>query len=305
MRLFSGEGFPPRWYCGEGWSGPLGWLHIISDVLVFLAYMVIPVYIYYRRTRQKPEDRVVVDHWVAGFFVLCGGGHLWEAVIVWHPFYRFTGLWKLATAVVSWTAVAMLYAIIRNYRTAGEYNRVADELHNINDRLELVLDNSTEGIYGADLKGNCLFASRSSERLLGWTPEEMLGKNLHYLFHHTKRNGDPYPIEECSVFIAFKEDRAIINESDLFFKRDGTPIEVRFSSTPMRGPTGKVIGTLVTFRDVTADTHHQQMLVAELDRLRKKRSVTTETTQQDNLDNLIARMESLQTPNGDHHDGES
>ena len=34
-------GFPARWHCGR-WSTQLGWLHILSDIAIFGAYMAIP-----------------------------------------------------------------------------------------------------------------------------------------------------------------------------------------------------------------------------------------------------------------------
>lgn len=39
--LFSTTDWPPRWYCGK-WSDFHGWLYIYSDILIWLAYFVIP-----------------------------------------------------------------------------------------------------------------------------------------------------------------------------------------------------------------------------------------------------------------------
>ncbi|TWT92992.1 hybrid sensor histidine kinase/response regulator [Neorhodopirellula pilleata] len=41
QNLFDTSDFPPRWYCGN-WSDFLGWLHVVSDLAIWLAYFAIP-----------------------------------------------------------------------------------------------------------------------------------------------------------------------------------------------------------------------------------------------------------------------
>jgi signal transduction histidine kinase/ActR/RegA family two-component response regulator len=109
--LFNTDGFPPRWHCGI-WTSGEGWLHILSDIAVFGAYMAIPcVLIFFViRKRDIPFPRIF---WLFALFIFaCGFGHLLEAVIFWHPIYRFAGLVKLTTAIVSWATVVALVPII-------------------------------------------------------------------------------------------------------------------------------------------------------------------------------------------------
>jgi hypothetical protein len=40
--LFDSSGYPPRWRCGT-WTPEQGWLHILSDLGVWSAYMAIPL----------------------------------------------------------------------------------------------------------------------------------------------------------------------------------------------------------------------------------------------------------------------
>ncbi len=109
-KLFDTSDFPPRWHCGE-WSAAHGWLHIISDLAIFAAYFAIPVVLlwFVRRRRDVPFPPVF---WLFALFILaCGLGHLVEATIFWHPWYRLSGAVKLATAVVSWVTVISLIKI--------------------------------------------------------------------------------------------------------------------------------------------------------------------------------------------------
>jgi signal transduction histidine kinase/ActR/RegA family two-component response regulator len=109
--LFNTEGYPPRWHCGI-WTSGEGWLHILSDIAVFGAYMAIPCVLVFFviRKRDVPFPRIF---WLFALFICaCGFGHLIEAIIFWHPVYRFAGLVKLTTAVASWATVVALVPII-------------------------------------------------------------------------------------------------------------------------------------------------------------------------------------------------
>ena len=113
-KLFDTADFPPRWYCGSGWSNEpwLGWLHIFADLGVWSAYVAIPCVLAYFAVyrRDLPFQKVV---WLFGAFILaCGSTHLMEAVIFWWPAYRLAALIKVFTAVISWATVIALIPIV-------------------------------------------------------------------------------------------------------------------------------------------------------------------------------------------------
>lgn len=109
--LFDTQDFPPRWNCGT-WSATHGWVHIVSDVFIWLAYISIPfLLLIFRRCRPDLPFRGVFVLFGA-FIVLCGFTHLLEALLFWWPAYRFLGLVKVACAIVSiWTAIVCVRVI--------------------------------------------------------------------------------------------------------------------------------------------------------------------------------------------------
>jgi formate hydrogenlyase transcriptional activator len=75
-----------------------------------------------------------------------------------------------------------------------------DILLNSEERIRLILDSATEAICGCDSQGTCLFSNPSAARILGYDdPAQLLGKNMHALEHHTRKDGTPYPLEECPI----------------------------------------------------------------------------------------------------------
>ncbi|HET6862984.1 MAG TPA: PAS domain S-box protein, partial [Pyrinomonadaceae bacterium] len=89
--------------------------------------------------------------------------------------------------------------------------KLAEEaLQKSEERARLVLNCAAEGIFGCDSHGTCLFCNLAAAHLLGFdTPEELLGKNMHSLEHHTRKDGTAFPIEECPIYMGFLENRGV------------------------------------------------------------------------------------------------
>ena len=124
--LFNTDGFPPRWECGEAWSDAHGILHIVSDCAIFGAYTAIPLLLLYFTFRKKVGAFLPVFWLFAVFILACGFGHLIEATIFKWPWYRFSGVVKAITAVVSWITVFALIPLMPRFlrmRTPEELER--------------------------------------------------------------------------------------------------------------------------------------------------------------------------------------
>lgn len=108
--LFDTSDFPPRWHCGV-WTSGHGWLHILSDLGVWSAYVAIPCVLGYFVVRRKDIPYRSVFILFGAFILACGTTHLMEAIIFWWPAYRLAGVIKLLTAVISWATVMALIPI--------------------------------------------------------------------------------------------------------------------------------------------------------------------------------------------------
>src|ERR1700684_2959746 len=124
-------------------------------------------------------------------------------------------------------------------------------LLNSEDGLRLVLDSATEAICGCDSEGTCLFSNLAAARILGYgDPAELLGKNMHALEHHTRKDGTPYPIEECPIYIGFQKNEDVHRDNEVYWRKDGTSFPVEFSSHIVVRE-GKTLGAVITFIDIT------------------------------------------------------
>lgn len=121
-QLFGTESWPARWVCGI-WSPFHGWLYIISDLMIWAAYFVIPIYIV--RYLYKKNVSLPRIFWLfAGFILLCGLTHLMDAIIFYWPAYRLSAFIRFFTGIVSWATVIAIFKIfpsLLEMRTAEDY----------------------------------------------------------------------------------------------------------------------------------------------------------------------------------------
>jgi len=116
---------------------------------------------------------------------------------------------------------------------------------------ELILTAAGEGILGLDLEGRHTFVNPAAAQMLGFEIEELLGQPSHPLWHHTKTNGEHYPDKECPIYGAYKDGRVHQGDSEIFWRKDGTSFPAEYSSTPIVDADDKLVGAVVTFRDIS------------------------------------------------------
>ena len=115
---------------------------------------------------------------------------------------------------------------------------------------QLILNAAGEGIYGVNTKGQATFVNRAAQEMLGWDTDDLLGKPIHHIIHHHHADGSAYHAHDCPIYRSFRFEQVARVEDELFWRKDGKPIQVEYVSTPIYNQ--KVLaGAVVIFRDVT------------------------------------------------------
>jgi PAS domain S-box-containing protein len=150
-----------------------------------------------------------------------------------------------------------------------------DTVKRLNDQKEMILKSAGEGIYGLDLEGKTTFANPAASRMIGWEPEELIGKPQHDILHHTKADGSPYPRDKCPINAAFKDGEVHHVGGEVFWRKDGSSFPVEYVSTPIR-ENGKLAGAVVVFRDITSRIQAEAALNAAKDQSDKANRAKSE-----------------------------
>ncbi|MEX1033695.1 MAG: sigma 54-interacting transcriptional regulator [Cellvibrionaceae bacterium] len=131
-----------------------------------------------------------------------------------------------------------------------QWQRIHQVFQDIERENQLILSAAGEGIYGVDAEGCATFVNPAAERILGWKAEELIGNNIHVAIHHTHPDGSDYCVQDCPIFAAFKDGAIRQVDDEVFWRRDGKPVPVEYTSTPILD-NGHLVGAVVLFRDVS------------------------------------------------------
>jgi len=160
------------------------------------------------------------------------------------------------------------------YRDVSAELSAQEELRETSRRLDAILSNTRMAVFLMDHRQQCVYANAAAETLTGYTLEQMRGRPLHDVVHHTKPDGSHYPLEECPIDRAFPE-RAHMQGEELFVAPDGSFYPVSFTASPLLDQSGTPVGTVIEARNIEKEKAKQaqfdvlnqtgQALAAELD----------------------------------------
>lgn len=140
-----------------------------------------------------------------------------------------------------------------------EWQRAQTFFADLERENQLILNAAGEGIYGVNADGKTTFVNRAAQEMLGWTTEDLLGRDIHTMIHHHHLNGEKYPSHECPIYQSFRYEQVNRIEDEVFWRKDGKPIRVGYISTPIYDST-QLVGAVVIFQDISERWENERKL---------------------------------------------
>jgi PAS domain S-box-containing protein len=148
---------------------------------------------------------------------------------------------------------ARIGAIVRRREAETERAKLAGS-------LELLLESAGEAVYGIDRGGCCTFINRAALSTLGYEREQLMGRLLHSIIHHTRQDGTPYPVEDCPVTHVLETGEPRRDTGEMLVRADGSRFPVEYSAHPILRE-GTVDGVVVTFEDISERRREEEQLL--------------------------------------------
>ncbi len=130
-----------------------------------------------------------------------------------------------------------------------------------------ILQSTADGLYGVDASGLITFINPAASRMLGRRAEDVIGCSAHALFHHSRPDGSPYPVEECPAQEAYRSGRQVRVDNEVYWHADGHAIPVMYAVHPTL-ENGQNAGAVVSFVDLSvqraaAEARERALIAAE------------------------------------------
>ncbi|WP_422931183.1 HD domain-containing phosphohydrolase [Singulisphaera sp. PoT] len=279
--LLDTSSFPRRWYCGS-WTPALGWLHISSDLAIFAAYISIPLALLFflKWRRDIPFPRIVILF--SAFILSCGIGHAVEALIFWFPAYRFAGLLKAVTAIVSWATVLATIRILPQALKLPDIARLNQQLQQeADDRLlaehdlrifQAAVEYAKDAILISEVvdpggsRPRVVYVNPAFYRTTGEEASDVVGSSSPFLDVTEPRPIDP-SFEVTQVEHPTRLER--LNHRD-----DGSSYWVELTTWPVADESGRTTHWVTILHDITtrkqAEEERQRLAEAALRQSREQ-----------------------------------
>ena len=207
-------------------------------------------------TQKKIADGTEVtfegkDYFVSRKVIDSGG---WSIVLL-NPTHRIL-IYKLIGVLAT---IFVCFLIMVFAGTLYLTERSNEAIRQSEERKRQLLHAAGDGIFGVDATGRTTFVNPAALLMLGFAEEEMSGRMVHALIHHSHRDGSNYPVEDCPMYASLTKAVDSHVEDEVFWRKDGSNFPVDYFSSPIT-KDGKVEGVVVTFKDITERKRTEEAL---------------------------------------------
>lgn len=117
------------------------------------------------------------------------------------------------------------------------------------ENFRVLLDSTGEGIFGLDINGDIRFVNPAALEILGYSREELIGKNMHKTIHYLYSDGSEYPAEKCPIRNSFTHGLTANVNDEVFWRKDGSFVYVMYTSTTIKNEK-EITGAVISFSDI-------------------------------------------------------
>ena len=146
------------------------------------------------------------------------------------------------------------------YDASGSVTGAVNWLENVTDRergdvyvqrLAAIVESSHDAVISKDLRGIITSWNQGAQLLFGYSPEDVVGKPITILFPPTHLDEEPAILERI------QRGERVEHYETVRLHKDGHPIDISLTVSPVRNAEGKIVGASKVARDITEQKRAQ------------------------------------------------
>ncbi|QKD82942.1 PAS domain S-box protein [Thermoleptolyngbya sichuanensis A183] len=149
-------------------------------------------------------------------------------------------------------AEGQVYRIIGTTINITDRRRTEDALTASENRYRLLVETSQDLIWSCDREGCFSFVNAAVRTILGYEPQEMLGRPFSDFLAPGQLEQDR------EIFRRVVSGTSVLNHESVYLTKDGQRVTLLFSAAVLRDDQGNILGSTGTARDITREKQMQQ-----------------------------------------------
>jgi PAS domain S-box-containing protein len=134
---------------------------------------------------------------------------------------------------------------------SSSQNDISESTHE-EEQLQALIDSSPLGLVEFGLDRRIRLWNPASERIFGWSCDEIIGRRDLPLAPPSKR------AEAEELFARVRSGESVSDYETVRQRKDGTLVDVSIASAPVTDATGRVVGNMVAYTDITERKAQEQ-----------------------------------------------
>ncbi|MGH7997574.1 MAG: sensor histidine kinase [Opitutaceae bacterium] len=147
-----------------------------------------------------------------------------------------------------------LCGVVLVFRDISEQRRNSEA----RNRLAMIVESSDDAIFAKDFDGKILSWNYGAERIFGYTPAEAIGRPITLIVPDDRLG------EENSILGSLRHGRRVDHFRTVRRRKDGVPIDVSLTASPIVDSRGKLVGISSTARDMTMASRFESELRSQV-----------------------------------------
>lgn len=158
--------------------------------------------------------------------------------------------WSVVNAAPVFDAQGRVLFAINIFRDFTARQRAEDAERAQHELLQVTLTSIGDAVLATDVDARVTFMNPIGEKLTGWSLQEAQGQPLDQIFKIVSEETHQ-SVESPAVRVLAEGIIVGLANHTLLIRRDGSELPIDDSGAPIRDASGKVIGVVLAFRDVT------------------------------------------------------
>ena len=157
-------------------------------------------------------------------------------------------IWLITSKVPLTDTEGNIIGILGTYADITERKRM--EMASIH--LKAIVESAEDGIVSKDLNSIITSWNHGAEKMFGYTPGEIVGTSIMRLIPSDRLNEENYILDKI------KRGEVVGYFETVRQTKDGRPIDVSITASPIKDPSGKIIGVSKIIRDITKNKRAEE-----------------------------------------------